>query len=137
MELFPEKEKLYYTIGEVKDITGIESHVLRYWETEFAMFKPRKSRNGQRAYTKKDIEMALDIKRLLYDEKFTIKGAKNKLKVIAQERKNSLVQDNKFNDVKQQQMVFGEIEENIQASAAEKDFLIELRKKLLKISSLL
>jgi DNA-binding transcriptional MerR regulator len=71
-------EKLFYKIGEVGRITGVEPYVLRYWESEFPFLKPRKSRSGQRLYVKKDIEMILEIKKLLYDERYTIEGVKKK-----------------------------------------------------------
>ncbi len=72
-------EKLFYKIGEVSRLTGVEPYVLRYWETEFSFLKPRKSRSGQRLYVKKDIELILEIKRLLYEEKYTIEGVRKKL----------------------------------------------------------
>lgn len=72
-------DKLYFKIGEVCDITGIQPHVLRYWETEFPQLAPEKNRSGQRVYKRRDIEMVLRIKKLLYEEKFTIAGAKKRL----------------------------------------------------------
>jgi DNA-binding transcriptional MerR regulator len=72
-------DKLFFKIGEVCDIVGVQAHVLRYWETEFPMLQPRKNRSGQRSYRRRDVEMALRIKQLLYDEGFTIAGAKRKL----------------------------------------------------------
>jgi DNA-binding transcriptional MerR regulator len=74
-ELLPDS-KLYYRIGEVSRITGIKPHVLRYWETEFRWMAPPKSRSKQRLYRRKDIEMVLAIKKLLYDERYTIAGAR-------------------------------------------------------------
>lgn len=72
-------EKLFFKIGEVCDIAGVQAHVLRYWETEFPMLQPQKNRAGQRTYRRRDVEMALRIKQLLYDEQYTIAGAKKKL----------------------------------------------------------
>jgi len=72
-------EKLFFKIGEVCDITGIQAHVLRYWESEFPMLAPQKSRAGQRTYRKRDVEMVLRIKELLYEDQYTIAGAKKKL----------------------------------------------------------
>ena len=69
-------DKMYYTIGEVRKITGIEPYVLRFWETEFSSLRPRKNKKGHRTYKKKDIELILRIKELLYDSKFTIPGAR-------------------------------------------------------------
>ena len=79
-------EKQYFRIGEVSAITGIEPYVLRYWETEFPKIKPSRSRSGQRLYKRRDIEIILQIKDLLYQKKFTIAGAKQHLK---QHRKES------------------------------------------------
>lgn len=72
-------DKLFFKIGEVCDLVGVQAHVLRYWETEFPMLQPQKNRAGQRTYRRKDVEMALRIKQLLYEEGFTIAGAKRKL----------------------------------------------------------
>jgi DNA-binding transcriptional MerR regulator len=72
-------EKLYYKIGEVSEITGIEPYVLRYWESEFKIVSPSRTNSKQRLYRKKDLELILEIKKLLYEEKFTIAGAKKKL----------------------------------------------------------
>lgn len=73
-------DKVFFKIGEVAEIAGVEQHVLRYWEDEFDMLCPDKNRSGQRLYQKKDVELVLEIKRLLYEEKFTIAGAKIKLR---------------------------------------------------------
>lgn len=72
----PIPDKLFFKIGEVADIAGIEPHVLRYWESEFPQLRPVKNRSGQRTYQRKDVETVLEIKRLLYTEKFTIAGAR-------------------------------------------------------------
>jgi DNA-binding transcriptional MerR regulator len=71
--------KLFYKIGEVSKIVGVEPYVLRYWETEFTFLKPRKNRSGQRVYIKKDVELLLEIKRLLYQERYTIEGVRKRL----------------------------------------------------------
>lgn len=73
-------DKLYFKIGEVKDIAGVKQHVLRYWESEFSIIRPQKSKTNQRLYRRKDVEAVLAIKHLLYDKKFTIEGAKRYLK---------------------------------------------------------
>ena len=72
-------EKLFFKIGEVCDITEVQAHVLRYWESEFPMLAPQKNRAGQRTYRKRDVEMVLRIKELLYEDQYTIAGAKKKL----------------------------------------------------------
>ena len=73
-------ERLYYRIGEVSRITGLKPHVLRYWESEFKMIKPYKAGSLQRLYRKKDLDLIKKIKRLLYEEGFTIAGAKKKIR---------------------------------------------------------
>ena len=70
------QERLFYKISEVSTITGLESYVLRYWESEFPILHPQKSRGGQRIYKKKDIETILQIKQMLYEKGFTIAGAR-------------------------------------------------------------
>ncbi len=72
--------KLYYRIGEVSDIVGVEPHVLRYWETEFRSIRPQKSRKGQRIYSRKDVDKLLKVKDLLYTHGFTIAGARKRLR---------------------------------------------------------
>lgn len=74
----PIPDKLFYKIGEVSRIADIEPYVLRYWETEFPFLKPRKNKSGQRVYIKKDLELILQIKRLLYQERYTIEGVRKK-----------------------------------------------------------
>jgi DNA-binding transcriptional MerR regulator len=73
-------EKLYYRIGEVADIVGVEPHVLRYWETEFRSVRPQKSTKGQRVYSRRDVDQLVRIKELLYQHRYTIAGAKRKLR---------------------------------------------------------
>ena len=72
-------DKLYFKIGEVSQISGLPSHVLRFWESEFKKIKPRRTASGQRSYTQKDVAMILEIKHLLHDKKFTIEGARKYL----------------------------------------------------------
>src|SRR5919109_322070 len=72
-------QKLFFKIGEVCEIAGVQAHVLRYWETEFPMLAPQKNRAGQRTYRKRDVEMVLRIKELLYEDQYTIAGAKKRL----------------------------------------------------------
>jgi DNA-binding transcriptional MerR regulator len=82
-------DKLYYSIGEVRAITGLEPYVLRYWESEFPALKPKKNSGGQRAYQRKDIELILRIKELLYEQGYTIKGARAVLRSQRQGRTTS------------------------------------------------
>jgi DNA-binding transcriptional MerR regulator len=72
-------QKIFFRIGEVCELIKVQPHVLRYWETEFPMLTPQKNRAGQRVYRRKDVEMVMRIRDLLYEEKFTIAGAKKKL----------------------------------------------------------
>ena len=71
--------KVYYSISEVAELTGLEAHVLRYWETEFPSLKPLKNRGGNRAYREKDIKFLFLIKKLLYHDRFTIEGARRQI----------------------------------------------------------
>lgn len=73
-------EKLYYSISEVSKITGLKQYVLRFWETEFPMLKPRKNRAGNRTYRQTDIDTILRIKDFLYVQKYTIDGARDRIK---------------------------------------------------------
>lgn len=79
-------EKLFYRIGDVSEITGIKPHVLRYWEAEFSGLHPRKNRAGQRIYEHRDVELVLEIKKLLYEQRYTISGAR---KILARWAKQS------------------------------------------------
>jgi DNA-binding transcriptional MerR regulator len=83
-------EKIYFKIGEVSEIVGVEPYVLRYWETEFDLLRPSKAPSKHRLYKKRDVELLLDIKRLLYSEGFTIEGARRKLKETKKEDKDQL-----------------------------------------------
>ena len=80
-------DKLFFKIGEVAKLTGVEQHVLRYWEDEFEVLQPKKNKSGQRFYEKKDVELIIKIKRLLYLERYTIAGAKQKMR--ESKKKNS------------------------------------------------
>lgn len=68
--------KLYFKIGEVSELLGVEPYVLRYWESEFPSLSPKKSGTGHRLYRRKDVELLLQIKHLLYEKRFTIEGAR-------------------------------------------------------------
>lgn len=75
----PVARKEYYSIGEVSELAGLPAHVLRYWETQFPVLNPSKNRSGNRAYQRKEIKLILLVKHLLYEEKYTVEGAKAKL----------------------------------------------------------
>ncbi len=79
-------KRLYYSIAEVSDITGLKPYVLRYWETEFPELRPQKNRAGNRIYKKSDILLVFAIKRLLYQEKYTIEGARQKLRQLKENK---------------------------------------------------
>lgn len=81
--------KIYYSITEVAEMADVKPHVLRYWETEFSVLRPRKNRAGNRTYQEKDVKLVLLIRKLLYEEGFTIKGARKKL----QDRKTAAQRD--------------------------------------------
>jgi len=72
-------DKLYYKIGEVAQLAGVKTSVLRFWESEFSFLTPEKSTTGQRLYTKSEVDLVLQVRRLLYDEKFTIEGVKKRI----------------------------------------------------------
>lgn len=80
-------DRLYFKIGEVSQLTGVETYVLRYWETEFDELKPDKSKANQRVYEKRDIENILRIKQLLWKERFSIEGARQRLKELKKEHR--------------------------------------------------
>jgi DNA-binding transcriptional MerR regulator len=82
--------KLYYRIGEVAALVGVEPHVLRYWESEFPTIRPQKSRSGQRVYSRRDVEKLLRVKDLLYAQRFTIAGARQRLRASVGEMPTSV-----------------------------------------------
>lgn len=110
-------DKLYFKIGEVAQLAGVEPYVLRYWETEFPEIKPAKSKTNQRLYKRKDVELILFIQDLLHNEKFTIKGAKQHIKKIRRESTAEPKDDQislSFSDevesrLQQQQKVLGDV----------------------------
>jgi DNA-binding transcriptional MerR regulator len=81
----PVAKKVYYSIGEVCDLTGLKPHVLRYWESQFDVLNPTKNRAGNRVYRAKEIEVVLLVKHLLYEEKYTIEGANQRLAELRSE----------------------------------------------------
>lgn len=82
-------DRIFFKIGEVCDLAGVESHVLRFWETEFPTLKPSKTPSGQRQYRRKDVETVLTIKSLLYDEGYTIPGARKALRARRKGKEDS------------------------------------------------
>lgn len=80
--------KLYFRIGEVSEIVGVKPYVLRYWETEFSDIRPTKSKSGQRLYKRRDVELLLQVRDLLYEERYTIDGAKQRLRELSRMPRN-------------------------------------------------
>ncbi len=92
-------DKLYFKIGEVSDLLGVEPYVLRFWETEFPVLQPKKSGTGHRLYRRKDVELLLRIKHLLYEKRYTIEGARQWLQAEgrgAKARHSTTVQQELF-----------------------------------------
>lgn len=83
-------DKLYFKIGEVAAIVGVKPYVLRYWESEFSVIRPAKTRSQHRLYRRKDVETLLQIKRLLHEQRFTIEGARKRLKGAPREERRQL-----------------------------------------------
>lgn len=82
----PLPDKLFFKIGEVSALAGVPAHVLRFWEAEFPRIKPRRTEAGQRLYTRRDVELILQVKHLLYGRKFTIEGARRHLRAAEERR---------------------------------------------------
>ena len=112
-------DKLYFKIGEVSELLGVEPYVLRYWETEFSVLSPKKSGTGHRLYRRKDVEMLLRIKHLLRDKRFTIAGARQSLQSEAKAPKPRVLK------AREQQELFSE------------DPLPEIRRELADILEIL
>ena len=110
-KISPKVKKLYYSIGEVSEMTSLKSYVLRYWETEFSQLKPPKNRAGNRTYRQKDIEVILNIKDLLYKKKFTIDGAR----VVLQEKDKIVSESKDSNSLSNnQKVVLSKIKKNLE-----------------------
>ena len=107
-----EIKKLYYSIGDVSEMTDLKQYVLRYWETEFSILNPEKNKAGNRRYKKEDIKVVRHIKELLYDKKFTIRGAQQYLEDYYKDK------DSDSNIV------------NISSQTVDREFLINLKEKL-------
>jgi len=114
-------DRLYYKIGEVSQIVGVKPHVLRYWETEFPMIKPYKKDSKQRLYRKRDLRLLLMIKKLLYEDMYTIAGAKQVLKKLKEQETGA----------KDRQLYFKFYQENYKAQ------LRDIKKELLEIKKIL
>ncbi|HTY22514.1 MAG TPA: MerR family transcriptional regulator [Desulfomonilaceae bacterium] len=134
-------EKQYFKIGEVSEILNVEPYVLRYWESEFKILKPTRTRARQRLYHKKDLELLMEIKHLLYDEKFTIAGAKKRL----QEMKKQSAAEKKAKKggrIAKVREEFEAAEAQVNSLAASdpadyREILIEIKKELKELRGLL
>jgi DNA-binding transcriptional MerR regulator len=105
--------KVFYRVGEVSQLVGVESYVLRYWEKMFPQLKPEKDETGQRVYTRPDIDLILRIKDLLYEERYTIDGARKRLK------RESKSKDNRDSgDVQKLLMVLKDVKDVLQEVSA-------------------
>ena len=120
-------DKLYFRIGEVSRLAGVKPYVLRYWETEFPSIGPKKSGSNHRLYRRKDVELVLEIKRLLYDKRFTIEGAR---KFLESKTKAEPKLGPKAVKKKQQADLFG-------SPAPEPDQLLAIRQEIVSILALL
>lgn len=135
-------EKQYFKIGEVSEILDVEPYVLRYWESEFKILKPTRTRARQRLYHKKDLELLLEIKHLLYDEKFTIAGAKKRLQEMKKQnsaekkakRPPKVVKNKEELEVPEYTT---ENNSQVEASADYKEILLEIKKELKELRAIL
>jgi DNA-binding transcriptional MerR regulator len=82
MAVIQTPKRLYYSISDVSAMAGVKPHVLRYWESEFSLLKPKKNKAGRRVYTQREIKLVLLIKKLLYEERFTLEGAKTRIQEL-------------------------------------------------------
>jgi DNA-binding transcriptional MerR regulator len=132
-------EKQYFKIGEVSEILDVEPYVLRYWESEFKILKPTRTRARQRLYHKRDLELLMEIKHLLYDEKFTIAGAKKRLqemrKQMSAEKKARKV--NKPRAQAAPELNLTRLNEAVSGDQDYKEILLEIKKELRELRSIL
>ena len=139
-------EKLFFKIGEVCELAGVQANVLRYWESEFTMLAPQKNRAGQRVYRKRDVEIALRIKELLYEDQYTIAGAKKrlandlraggKLKIVSSEDDAEASETNSA-DVSSEDMTAAPHSASAARTAEERQSLRKLSKEMREILALL
>lgn len=119
--------KMYFRIGEAAELLGVKPYVLRYWETEFPDIKPSKSKSSQRLYKRRDVETLQTIKRLLYDEKFTINGAREHLKDTLKGAKEPLISSARASEAGPAKRPAG--------NAAQQAAAVEAKKTLLKVKN--
>jgi DNA-binding transcriptional MerR regulator len=126
-ELRPEiPDKLYFRIGEVSRLAGIKPYVLRFWETEFSSLGPKKSGKGHRLYRRKDVELVLEIKRLLYDKRYTIEGARKYLDARSREGGAKSSENASGKSARPQPALFGEMAPALEAIRKELTEILQL-----------
>lgn len=136
-------EKQYFKIGEVSEILDVEPYVLRYWESEFKILKPTRTRARQRLYHKKDLELLVEIKHLLYDEKFTIAGAKKRLQEMKKQASAEKKAKKPTRSLRErQEEEFPEHTENQPSVLADslpdyRELLLEIKKELKELRNIL
>lgn len=134
-------EKQYFKIGEVSEILDVEPYVLRYWESEFKILKPTRTRARQRLYHKKDLELLMEIKHLLYDEKFTIAGAKKRLQEMKKQTSAEKKAKKPAKAVKTKDESDNSEAKNDNSPSMEhsdyREILIEIKKELKELRSIL
>ncbi len=138
-------EKQYFKIGEVSEILDVEPYVLRYWESEFKILKPTRTRARQRLYHKKDLELLLEIKHLLYDEKFTIAGAKKRLQEMKKQssaekranRRPARTAKDKDESESSDSMTLKDANTPSMEHADYREILLEIKKELKELRSIL
>ncbi len=107
-------KKLYYSIGEVSELTGLKQHVLRYWETEFPELRPAKNRAGNRIYRPKEVDLVRLIKKLLYEEHYTIQGAREKIQSLHKRGEDGNSYENKQTSHSDSLFLIGELRRDLE-----------------------
>ncbi len=110
--------KIFYRVGEVSQLVGVESYVLRYWEKMFPQLKPEKDESGQRVYIRSDIDMVLRIKNLLYEERYTIDGARKKLKEGIKDKSKSRANARSSEDAQELLTILKNVKSTLQEALA-------------------
>ncbi len=123
-------DKFGFKIGEAADYVGVKQYVLRYWESEFDILRPKKSKNGQRVYTKKDVETALLIKKLLHEDRFSIEGAQSALRKLRKQVKDKVQEPDKVLELSKEKGV----EDHFHALDFAENLLESIRKARLQLN---
>ena len=128
-------EKQYFKIGEISDILELERYVLRYWESEFKIIKPSRTRAKQRLYHRKDLDILVEIKQLLYDERLTIAGAKRRLQMVKKQaitdkKKTKMIKSSTYKKESDSQVVRTVDNPSFENLGDHKELLFDIRKEL-------